>query len=378
MSQWKQMHMMRGTRLRFLGAVMLLLAGSNATAALEFVMNDSTRCFEEEIHEQVLVVGEYAAFAFREQISNVLRSLNATTSDREHVGFLKQRDVDELVSELEPNKNLTNVSDDEQEEQVVHYFQTREENFLRLHEDDPKAVLEFQRQAHDVVEKFSLREMFLGLVHQRVHLPLQLTVTDPDGKQIISRTDDTESAFTFDAKRAGIYECCIRVLDDPRRGWSLVNNRGKKVTLEQLVGFLSSAGSPMKVKYVQRLFTKHSRTATASAVASEGGGGCALPLSVCVCVCMCVCPGVYELPHDPMDVVDAITMTNFGSFLYQSAPVFHSTYTYMNVCMYVCAQDELESRHPDGRVGVESSEHQPPGDFTEANGHRFRNEGSRG
>ena len=231
-------------------AAVLLLAGSNAAAALEFDMTGSTRCFEEEIHEQVMVVGEYAVFALREHISDVLHSLNATASDREHFGFLKHRDIDELISELEPNKNLTNASVEEMEEEVVEYFQSREENFLRLHEDDPKAVLEFQEQAHAVVDKYSLPEMFFSLVHQRVDLPLQITVTDPNGKQIISKTDDTESVFTFDSKRAGIHQCCIRVLDDPQRGWSLVNNRGRKITMDQLVGFLGSAGYPMKVKYV--------------------------------------------------------------------------------------------------------------------------------
>ena len=103
-------------------------------AALEFSLHDSQRCFEEEIHRELLVVGEYALHVNREDVTAVLRKLNSTESDRRHYGFLKRgEDLDALVSMLEPEKDLLRVPESEQQRQVIAYFGRRDEAFHALH-----------------------------------------------------------------------------------------------------------------------------------------------------------------------------------------------------------------------------------------------------
>ena len=237
--------------------------GFRRAAALEFSLHDSQRCFEEEIHRELLVVGEYSLYVYRQDVSAVLLKLNATESDRQHFGFLKRdEDVDGLISMLEPTKDLISVPEPEQQRQVIEHFRKKDLAFNALHADDERALRDHQRQTEETLTSLSLRELFFGIVHRRIDLPLQLTVTDPSGETVLSKAkrgsgDDT---FTFNSKKPGLYRACIRVLNTVEAAansqqqqqqqplWPLVDNRGGGVTMGQLAPYLSANGTPMKVK----------------------------------------------------------------------------------------------------------------------------------
>ena len=232
-------------------------------AALEFSLHDSQRCFEEEIHRELLVVGEYALHVNREDVTAVLRKLNSTESDRRHYGFIKRgEDLDALVSMLEPEKDLLRVPESEQQRQVIAYFGRRDEAFHALHADDERAIRGYQRREEEALANSSLRDLFLGLVHRRIDLPLRLTVADPAGERVLTKQGTGDASFTFNSKKPGVYRCCIEVMNSagapagapgqtgqrPREPlWPLVDNRGGGLTMGQLASYLAANGTPMRV-----------------------------------------------------------------------------------------------------------------------------------
>ena len=227
-----------------------LLSGlaSIRVSAIEFDFREPVRCFEEELHEEVLVVGEYALYASRTAIKHVLITLNSTVTDRPHFGFLAGLNVDNVVAQLEPNQNILNATDEERQQAIANYFRDREENFLRLHEESPQAVRDYKKKLIRIAHENTMDELYLGFVHQRMSLPLLVTVYDPRGKVLISRRDDCEATFTFSVKRPGVHKCCIEIVDADHKTWSLYDNRQQKVRIGELVKYTSEDGNPMKVK----------------------------------------------------------------------------------------------------------------------------------